>query len=117
VALRALIVDDSPGFRSSAAVLLRAGGVEIAGEASTGAEALDAVAALRPDVVLLDIRLPDGDGFAVCRRLVAAGIPVVLCSTRAARDYGDRVTASGATGFLLKERLSAAELLRLLGRG
>lgn len=117
VTLRVLIVDDHATFRTSAAVLLRAGGLDVVGEAATGALALELVAELRPDVVLLDIRLPDVDGFIVCRALVAAGIPVMLCSTRAARDFGDRIAASGASGFLPKEQLSAAALRGLLGGG
>jgi len=117
VALRVLVVDDHAEFRSSVTVLLRAGGLEVVGEAATGARALALAERLRPDVVLLEVRLPDAGGFGVCRRLVADGFAVVLCSTRAARDYGDRVVTSGAAGFLPKEQLSAARLEGLLRGG
>jgi two-component system nitrate/nitrite response regulator NarL len=114
--LRVLIVDDHAAFRSWAARLLAAGGLEVVGEAATGERGLAAARALRPDVVLLDVQLPDADGFEVCRSLGELGFRVVLCSVRDARDYGDRVAGSTAAGFVPKERLSAAELRRLLGR-
>jgi CheY-like chemotaxis protein len=117
VALRVLIVDDSAAFLWWARRLLESEGAAVVATASTGARALDLAAELRPDVVLLDVQLPDADGFAVCRRLCRAGLPVVLCSVRAAGDYGGRIAESGAAGFLPKERLSAAELVRLLRRG
>jgi DNA-binding NarL/FixJ family response regulator len=108
--VRVLIVDDHEPFRVWAAKVLRAGGMDVVGEAATAARALVAGARLRPDVVLLDIRLPDADGFTVCRALCATGLTVVLCSALTARDYGDRVERSPAVGFLPKHRLSAAAL-------
>ena len=112
MALRVLIVDDNASFRSLARRLLVSGGMEVVGEAATGHGALSAVLRERPDVVLLDIGLPDLDGFVVCERLRALDLPVVLCSVRT--PHGDRVAGSGAVGFLAKERLSADELARLL---
>ncbi len=68
-----------------------------------------------PDAVLLDVQLPDRDGFLVARALTAAGGPaVVLISSREAEDYGRRIQASGARGFILKSRLSAAAFAALL---
>ncbi|WP_323373647.1 response regulator transcription factor [Plantactinospora alkalitolerans] len=114
-----VVVDDHAGFRTMAAVLLSAGGFRIAGEASTGAEALAMITALVPDVVLLDVQLPDTDGFAVLRSLRQQGIAsrVVLCSVRAATDYGARLDACGATGFLTKSALTAERLRIMLGAG
>ncbi|WLW53042.1 response regulator [Streptomyces sp. YU58] len=115
-----LIVDDDPGFRAAARALLEADGDFAATEAGSGAEAVAAVVRSRPDAVLLDIGLPDGDGFedgfAVCQALhgVAPATVVVLCSAREAELYGERISRSPAVGFLAKERLSAAELTRLL---
>jgi CheY-like chemotaxis protein len=115
-----LIVDDHDGFRSLARGMLEAAGFTVA-EAATGAEATEAVRAVRPGLVLLDIALPDFDGFEVARRLAAApaGDPVpvvVLTSTREARDYGGRIAASPAAGFLPKDQLSGAALRRFLAR-
>jgi CheY-like chemotaxis protein len=115
-----LIVDDHDGFRSFALGMLEAAGFTVA-EAATGAEATEAVRAVRPGLVLLDIALPDFDGFEVARRLAAvpAGDPapvVVLTSTREARDYGGRIAASQAAGFLPKDQLSGAALRRFLAR-
>lgn len=95
VAVRVLIVDDHEPFRLWAGKVLRAGGMDVAGEAETGLRAVELATELRPDVVLLDVRLPDLDGFAVCRRLDEAGIAVVLCSTR---DYGERAAGGPALG-------------------
>ena len=71
--MRVLIVDDHEPFRVWAAKLLRAGGMEVVGEAATAGQGLAAAEALRPDVVLLDVRLPDIDGFTVCRALSGDG--------------------------------------------
>ena len=85
------------------------------GEAADAAGALAAVAAEAPDAVLLDVQLPDGDGFAVARALAAADGPtVVLISSRDAEDYGRRVAACGARGFIPKSKLSAAAVAALL---
>jgi CheY-like chemotaxis protein len=115
-----LIVDDHDGFRRLARGMLEAAGFTVA-EAATGAEATQAVRTVRPGLVLLDIGLPDFDGFEVARRLAAvpAGDPapvVVLTSTRDARDYGARIAASPAAGFLPKDELSGAALRRFLAR-
>ena len=103
-----LIVDDHPSFRATARLLLEADGFTIVGEAATGTAALRAAEELRPEVVLLDVNLPDLDGFAVAERLTANGTApvVVLCSSRDAADFGDRVERSGARGFVAKADLS-----------
>ena len=112
---RVLIVDDHQPFRAVARELLERAGYVVSGEAAGAAEALAAVAADSPDAVLLDVQLPDGDGFAVATELAAAdGPPVVLISSRDAADYGQRVTACGARGFIPKSRLSAATFAALL---
>jgi CheY-like chemotaxis protein len=106
MALRVLIVDDDPGFRRIAREVLEAGEIDVVGEAGTGADAVAVARSLRPDGVLLDVQLPDTDGFTVARALSGLGIPVVLCSVR---DYPD------GAAVLPKERLSADELRRFLG--
>jgi len=111
-----LIVDDHASFRGLARRVLTAGGFVVVGEAADGAEALRAVEALRPDVVLLDIQLPDMDGFGVAAALagdhVATG--VVLVSSRAAADYGARIADSNALGFIAKADLGPESLQSLL---
>jgi two-component system nitrate/nitrite response regulator NarL len=111
-----LIVDDHAGFRSMARALLEADGFDVAGEAADGAAAIVAAATLRPDLVLLDIHLPDLDGFAVCARIAARDHPprVVLTSSRAASVYRRRLATSSALGFIAKDELTAAGLLALL---
>jgi DNA-binding NarL/FixJ family response regulator len=111
-----LIVDDHPSFRASAHAVLAAEGYEIVGEAEDGASAIEAAARLHPDVVLLDVQLPDIDGFEVARRLTAVdGAPsVVLVSSRELSDYGELVDGSGARGFLPKNELSGAAVAALL---
>jgi DNA-binding NarL/FixJ family response regulator len=111
-----LIVDDHPSFRSSAHALLEAEGFEVVGEAEDGASALEAAERLRPDVVLLDVQLPDIDGFEVTRRLTSNGHgpSVVLVSSRELSDYGPLVDGSGARGFLPKNELSGAAVAELL---
>jgi DNA-binding NarL/FixJ family response regulator len=112
-----LIVDDHPGFRSLARRLLTAGGFEVVGEAADGLAAIAAVRRLRPEVVLLDVQLPDVDGFEVAARLRdgGAGPAVVLISTRDRGDYGPRVDRCGARGFIPKAELSGAAVHALLG--
>jgi DNA-binding NarL/FixJ family response regulator len=117
VTRRMLIVDDDPDFRRWARAWLDAEGYEIVGEAGDGASALEEVRRLRPEVVLLDIQLPDVDGFEVAELLLDEPDPpeVVLISSRELRDYGDRIAASGARGFASKEDLSGTTLESLLG--
>src|SRR4051812_30291951 len=105
-----LIVDDHPSFRATARTLLEAEGFEVVGEAVDGADALAKAADLRPEVVLLDVQLPDLDGFAIASRLCANGSSpaIVLVSSRDAADYGDLIPACGARGFIPKAELSGA---------
>ena len=113
-----LIVDDHQGFRSVARRLVEEAGLAVVGEAATGREALREERRLRPDIVLLDIQLPDLDGFVVAYTLtlMAVAPAVVLVSTREASDYGLLIPACGAVGFISKSDLSAASLARMLGR-
>ena len=107
-----LIVDDHAGFRGFARRLLEADGFTVVGEAGDGASAVAAVEALRPELVLLDIVLPDMDGFAVAERLMENGDGplVVLTSSREAADFGERLELSPARGFIHKDDLSGAAL-------
>ena len=111
-----LIVDDHDGFRESARALLEAEGFAVVGDAADGAAAAMEVARLRPDVVLLDVQLPDVDGFVVAERLAAGPGPprVVLISSRDAAAYGRRVDAAPVCGFLAKRELSGAALAALV---
>ena len=112
---RVLIVDDHQPFRAVAREVLERAGYIVTGEAADAAGALAAVAAEAPDAVLLDVQLPDGDGFAVATALAAGDGPaVVLISSREADDYGRRVEACGARGFIPKSKLSAATFAALL---
>ncbi len=116
VTKRVLIVDDHEPFRAVARVVLERAGYVVAGEAADAAQALAAVAADPPDAVLLDVQLPDRDGFFVANAITAADGPaVVLISTRAAEDYGGRIEACGARGFIAKSGLSAAAFAALVG--
>lgn len=113
----ALIVDDHRLFRTSARLLLQAEGFDVVGEAVDGDSAVAEVDRLRPDVVVLDVQLPDTTGFDVARRLFGAGFAgrVVLVSSRRASEYGDQVDASGAAGFVAKDELSGPALRAALG--
>ena len=109
-----VIVDDSELFRRSARGLLELDGYEVIGEAADGAEALELVPRLRPDVVLLDIGLPDASGLDVAERLAQASSLIVLVSSRDSSDFGARISRSGVAGFISKDELSGAQLARLL---
>jgi CheY-like chemotaxis protein len=112
-----LIVDDHPSFRLSARRMLEAAGYDVVGEAEDGAAALAAVRELSPDLVLLDVQLPDLDGFEVAARLRAAGgrSAIVLTSTRESSDFGEEIAASAAEGFVTKGELSGEALAALIG--
>lgn len=111
-----LIVDDHAEFRAVARELLSHAYFEVTGEAADGESALQAIADLHPDVVLLDVQLPDFDGFEVLRRL--AELPdqpaVVLTSTRRRSEYRDRLSHCSARGFIAKEDICADGLAAVL---
>jgi DNA-binding NarL/FixJ family response regulator len=113
---KVLIVDDHPSFRSAARLLLEHEGFDVVGEAEDGASGLAASAALDPDVVLLDINLPDLDGFDVASRICLddTAPKVVLTSSRDPREFGPLVMRSGAQGFIPKGELSGARISALL---
>jgi DNA-binding NarL/FixJ family response regulator len=111
-----LIVDDHPSFRWMARALLESEGFDVVGEAEDGASAIEAAKTLHPDVILLDVQLPDIDGFEVASRLTENGSSpaVVMTSSRDACDFGSLVEQSGARGFVAKAEFSAATLSALL---
>jgi len=119
--VRCLLVDDNGAFVETARLLLAREGVIVAGTASSIAEAVRQVSALRPDVVLVDIALGEENGFDLARRLAGSdtgdGMTVIMISTRAGADYADMVADSPAAGFLAKDELSAAAIQRILGQG
>jgi DNA-binding NarL/FixJ family response regulator len=110
VAISVLIVDDYPAFRSSARSLLELDGFIVVGEAQDGASALELAQMLEPELVLLDVALPDHSGFEIAERLAGAAVKVILTSSRESRDYGRRVRQSGALGFIAKDQLSGEAL-------
>jgi CheY-like chemotaxis protein len=112
-----LIVDDHPSFRLTARALLESEGYEVVGEAENGVQALRLAAELSPDLVLLDVQLPDFDGFEVAARLSRGngGSPdIVLTSSRDASDFGPLIAQSGARGFVPKAELSGGALASLI---
>jgi DNA-binding NarL/FixJ family response regulator len=113
---RVLIVDDHPSFRASARVLLEAEGFDVVGEAADGRAALVEAGRLQPEVVLLDVQLPDIDGFDVAAQLTGDvdGPAVILVSSRDGSDFGPLVTRSGARGFVPKAELSGDRVQALL---
>jgi CheY-like chemotaxis protein len=116
MAATVLIVDDHPGFRAAARRLLEIEGYDVVGEAPDGLSAIDAVKAFRPDVVLLDIQLPDIDGFEVCKRLHGAmqAPAIVLTSSRDPSDYGPCLATTLASAFVPKAELSGAGIAAAL---
>jgi DNA-binding NarL/FixJ family response regulator len=114
VGVTVLIVDDHPAFRTSARKLLELDGFDVVGEAADGASAVELARALDPELVLLDVGLPDISGFEVAKRLARAKPQVVLTSSRTSRDLGRRVQRSGALGFIPKDELSGEALQGLM---
>jgi DNA-binding NarL/FixJ family response regulator len=110
-----LIVDDHAGFRRMARALLEAAGFDVVGEAADGQTALIEADRLRPGLVLVDIQLPDLDGFEVAARLASRADPpgVVLTSTRAASSYRHQLASCAALGFIAKSELSGQALAAL----
>jgi len=111
---RAIVVDDHPAFRASARRLLELTGYEVVGEASDGASALALAREQEPELVLLDIALPDMSGFDVAEELAESRSSIVFVSSRDQGDLGRRARESGALGFIAKDRLSEESLLEVV---
>jgi DNA-binding NarL/FixJ family response regulator len=115
VQLRCVIVDDDTIFLDVARALLEREGMTVAGLAGNCAEAVERARALRPDVMLIDIRLSEESGFDAARQLAAEGqAALIMISTYREVDYADLIAESPAIGFLNKTDLSAAAIRRLL---
>jgi DNA-binding NarL/FixJ family response regulator len=116
MAIRVLIVDDNARFRTRARRRLEADGYTVVAEAADGASALEAARQHRPDVVLLDIGLPDISGLSLAEQFTRGpdAPAVVLTSTHDAGDFGDGVESSGACGFVPKAGLSGDAIAALL---
>ena len=114
--LRVLIVDDNSAFRAAARQLLERGGFLVVAEAGDGVEGLRAAKEHTPDVAIVDVQLPELDGFAVAERLsqVQPSPRVILTSSRDGADFGALVASSGALGFIPKADLSARAIEALL---
>jgi DNA-binding NarL/FixJ family response regulator len=106
-----LIVDDHESFRRFARRLLEAGGLTVIGEAATAQEAIAAAQDMKPDVVLLDVMLPDGDGFTVAEQITSQ---VILISSHELDDLRTRLGRSRARGFIPKDDLAAEAVTALL---
>jgi DNA-binding NarL/FixJ family response regulator len=111
-----LIVDDHAGFRATARRVLEAAGYSVVAEAEDGSAGVTAATESRPDVALVDVQLPDFDGFEVTRRMRESAEPpeIVLISSHERADLGSLIETSGARGFVSKSDLSAAALEDLL---
>jgi DNA-binding response OmpR family regulator len=113
---RIVIIDDDPAFLATVREVLEAEGFVVAGEALTGLDGVAVAAELGPDLVLVDVNLPDIDGFEVADRLadLADAPPVVLTSIRSAVDFGGLIESSGARAFVTKADISGEALAALL---
>jgi CheY-like chemotaxis protein len=116
MATTVLVVDDHSSFRRFARMLLESAGYVVVGVAEDGASTIDAVRAHRPDLVLLDVLLPDMTGFEVASQLAAGPERplVVLTSSRSASELGSNVHSEHAKGFICKRDLTVAALAALV---
>ncbi len=116
MAVSVLLVDDAPDFRVLAVRVLRGWGLDPVYEAETVAQALTETARSQPEVVLVDVRLPDGDGYALARRLAALDRPPRVVLISGDSDAGDdaRARQVGAVGFVAKHELSEGRLRELI---
>ena len=110
-----LIVDDYQPFRESARGLFEGGDFDVIGEAEDGHAAVRLAEELRPDVVLLDVHMPDLDGFEVAKRIAVLESPPVVVLTSSRDDYASLVAGSAAHAFVRKDALSAETLAAALG--
>jgi CheY-like chemotaxis protein len=113
---RILIVDDDPTFLKTVRRLLEAQGFDVIGEALNGLDGVTAATRLDPDIVLVDVNLPDIDGFQVVERIADGGRapPVVLTSIRAAGDFGSLIETSRARAFITKADITGEALAGFL---
>jgi DNA-binding NarL/FixJ family response regulator len=112
-----VIVDDNDAFRARARLLLDAEGYQVVGEAADGAAGLQVLRELRPDLALLDVQLPDTNGFALAERLCRdeAATRIIIISTREATDYAGSVARCGALGFISKAELCGHVMREIAG--
>jgi CheY-like chemotaxis protein len=115
VATTVLIVDDHAPFRDSARRLLESEGFKVVGEAENGVAALRVAKDVHPDVVLLDIQLPDFDGFEVADRLRKLERAPIVILTSSREDYRALIATSAARAFVRKDELSGAAFASALG--
>jgi DNA-binding NarL/FixJ family response regulator len=111
-----VIVDDNDAFRERTRTLLDAEGYSVVGEARDGAGGLQLLRELAPDLALLDVQLPDTDGFTLAERARATvgDTSIIIISTREAADYASSVTCCGALGFISKSELCDRALREIL---
>jgi CheY-like chemotaxis protein len=116
MACRVLLVDDNSDFRRAARQLLERHGFAVVAEAETGISGIEQAKEHRPDLVLVDVQLPDIDGFEVAKRLAQLQVPpaVILTSSLDGSDFGALVASSAALGFVPKAELSASAIEALL---
>jgi CheY-like chemotaxis protein len=115
---RVLIIDDNNAFRAAARQLLERGGFIVVAEAASGTDAVEDAKTHRPDLALVDLQLPDFDGFEVAERLsrLDPAPKVILTSSLDGADFGALVTSSPALGFIPKAELSAQAIGTLLAQ-
>jgi DNA-binding NarL/FixJ family response regulator len=114
VSTTVLIVDDHPAFRAAARKLLEGEDFEVVGEAADGTSGLALARELEPELVVLDVVLPDLSGFDVAEQLAGGPSKIVLVSSRGQADFGPRLRRTPALGFVSKDQLSGESIRALL---
>ena len=119
--IRVVIADDHPVVREGLQIMLSRAGIACVGEAATGSEAVERVRELKPDVVLMDVRMPGMDGLeaTVMVKQEAPSTPVIMITSHESKDYLRRAIEAGAAGYILKgmSRDALAEAIRLVRGG